>query len=127
MATTTASSFGRERNRAATVLRAAAQDNAHWADQTMPSALAVLQSVTTQAGITGFNPVECAGVFSGLASVTGQGHLHLLRSDGSQVCSLRAPDVPDREIPGGSWFNSVRESHEPVNGGTAVDPLTGHA
>ncbi|HVW32364.1 MAG TPA: EAL domain-containing protein, partial [Acidimicrobiia bacterium] len=25
-----------------------------------------------------------------------------------------------------SWFNSVRASHEPVNGGTGVDPLTGH-
>jgi diguanylate cyclase (GGDEF)-like protein len=126
MAMTTASSFHRERNRAATELHAAALDNAHWADQTMPGALDVLQSVSTQPGITGFDPVECADVFSGLSSVTVQGHLHLLRPDGSQVCSLRAPDVPDREIPRGDWFGKVAADHEPVDGGTAIDGLSGH-
>jgi len=126
MAMTTASSFARERRRAADQLSAAALENVHWADETMPGALQVLQSVATQPGITGFDPVECADVLSGLTSVTTQGHLHVLRPDGSQVCSLRAPDVADRPIPPGDWFARVRADHGPVNGGVAVDALSGH-
>src|SRR5581483_6666348 len=67
-----------------------------------------------------------ADVLSGLTSVTTQGHLHVLRPDGSQVCSLRAPDVADRPIPPGDWFARVRADHGPVNGGVAVDALSGH-
>ena len=126
MATTTASSFSRERRRVAGELRAAAQDNAHWADQTMPGALQALESVTTQPGMTAFDPAQCTDVFSGLASVATAGHLHLFRADGSQVCSLRAPELPDKEIPEGDWFAKVQAGNAPVNGGTAIDELSGH-
>ncbi|HKY75377.1 MAG TPA: EAL domain-containing protein [Acidimicrobiia bacterium] len=125
MAVTTASSFQRERARAADQLETAAQENVQWADQTEPQALAVLESVSTQPGITAFDPSQCSDVLSGLASVKDQGHLHLFRSDGSLVCSLQADDLPVREIAKGSWFQEVMATHEPVNGGTSIDVLSG--
>ena len=125
MAMTTASSFARERRRAAGELAAAALDNAHWADQTMPGALQVLEGVTSLPGITAFDPAQCGDVLSGLTSVTPQGHIHLLRRDGSQVCSLRGPEIPDKEILRGDWFEKVRADHAPANGGVAVDALSG--
>jgi diguanylate cyclase (GGDEF)-like protein len=125
-AMTTTSSFHRERGRAERELEAAAQENAQWADETMPGALEVLGSVATQPGITIFDVTECGDVFSGLSSVATQGHLHLFRPDRSQVCSLRAPGISDGDIPVGDWFEQTIATHEPVNGGTAIDPLTGH-
>src|SRR5438874_12146105 len=59
MAMTTASSFARERRRAAGELAAAALDNARSADQTMPGSLQVLEGVTSQPGITAFDPAQC--------------------------------------------------------------------
>ena len=126
LAMTTTSSFQRERRRVSGELLAAAQDNAHWADQTVPGAVQTLQSVTTQPGLTAFDPAQCRDVFSGLASVTTQGHLHLYRADGSQVCSLVASDLPDKEIPKGDWFAKVQHDNAPADGGTAVDGLSGH-
>jgi len=124
MGMTTSSSFKRERDRAAAQLQSAAQQEANWADQTMPGALSVLESVSTQPGITSFDPGQCREVLSGLASVGSQGHLHLFRPDGSLVCSLQDPELPARDIPMGDWFQRVQSSHEPVNGGTIVDVLS---
>ena len=126
MAMTTTSSFHRERGRAERELQAAAEDNVRWADETMPGALEVLGSVAAQPGITLFDPTECGDVFSGLSSISTQGHLHLFRADRSPVCSLRAPEIPDGDISTGEWFDQAIATHEPVNGGTAVDPLSGH-
>src|SRR5205085_1177680 len=126
MAVTTASSFGRERHRAAAALHTAAQENVHWADETMPGALEGLGSVSTQPGITAFDPTECNDVLSGLSSVQAQGHLHVFRPDGSLVCSLQAPDLPTREIPKGDWFQQTIATHAPVNGGTVIDVVSGH-
>jgi len=125
MAMTTAASFRRERERASVELRAAAQDNAHWADETMPQTLQFLQSVSTQEGIIIFDPTECGDVLSGLASVTAQGHIHLFRPDGTQVCALQAPELAARDIPKGDWFAKVQAEHGPVNGGTALDVVSG--
>ena len=126
MAMTTSASFQRERERAAAQLHTAVQENVRWADETMPGALEVLESVSMQPGITEFDPTVCRDVFSGLASIQAQGHLHLFRSDGSLVCSLQAPELPVEEIPKGDWFQRVIDTGEPVNGGTAVDLLSGH-
>jgi diguanylate cyclase (GGDEF)-like protein len=127
MAMTTTSSFHRERGRAEQELEAAAQENARWADETMPGALEVLSSVATQPGITHFDVTECGDVFSGLSSIAAQGHLHLFRPDRSQVCSLHGPEIADSGIPMGDWFEQTITTQEPVNGGTAIDPLSGHA
>jgi diguanylate cyclase (GGDEF)-like protein len=126
MAITTAASFQRERNRAAAALRTAAQENVRWADETMPGALEVLESVSTQPGITAFDPTECNDVLSGLASVAAQGHLHVFGPDGSLVCSLQAPELPTRDIPKGDWFQKTIATREPVNGGTVIDVVSGH-
>jgi len=126
MAITTRASFQRERTRAAGQLHTAVQENVKWADATMPGALEVLQSVSAQPGITEFDPVECTDVLSGLASVQAQGHLHLFRPDGSLVCSLQSPELAVKEIPKGSWFQRVLDTHAPVNGGTAIDEVSGH-
>jgi diguanylate cyclase (GGDEF)-like protein len=126
LAMTTASSFDRERQRAAAELYGAAEENVRWADETMPGALEVLESVSTQPGITAFDPAECEAVVSGLASITAQGHLHLFAPDRTPVCSLRAPELPDQRVEPGTWFEQVRESLEPVNGGTVIDGSSGH-
>ena len=125
MALTTASSFDRERQRAAIDLQTAAEENVRWADETMPGAVEVLGSVSTQAGITRFDATECAAVFSGLASISSQGHLHLFRPDGSLVCSLRAPELPAQDVAAGGWFDEARTTQEAVDGGTAIDPISG--
>ncbi len=125
MAMTSAASFQRERNRTSVELRAAAQDNAYWADQTLPATVKVLESVSTQAAITDFEPASCAAVLSGLSSIRDQGHLHILRPDGSEVCSLTAPDLSGHELEKGEWFAQVQESNQPVDGGTGIDTLSG--
>jgi diguanylate cyclase (GGDEF)-like protein len=125
MAVTTSASFKRELQRAAAQLHTAVEENVKWADTTMPGALQVLESVSTQPGITEFDPTKCQDVLSGLASVAAQGHLHLFRPDGSLVCSLQDPALPVKDIPKGDWFRQVIDTHGPVNGGTAVDVLSG--
>jgi diguanylate cyclase (GGDEF)-like protein len=125
MATTTTSSFERERGRAASDLLAAAEFGVKWADDTMPSAVSVLEGISTQPGITSFDAAECTAVLSGLSSLTNQGHFHVLRPDRSQVCALQAPELPQRDIPTAGWFEQVVTTHEPVNGGTTIDALTG--
>jgi len=122
---TTATSFDRARERAAADLLAAAKEGVNWADATMPSATSVLQGISTQPGITSFASGECSAVLSGLSSLTTQGHFHVFRPDRSQVCSLQAPELPGGDIPIGGWFDQVVSSHEPVNGGTMIDRLTG--
>ena len=125
MAMTTGSSFERARKQAAADLLTAAKSGVAWADETMPSATSVLDSLSTQPGITSFDRAQCSDVLSGLSSVTSQGHFHLFRPDGSLVCSLQAPDLPVRDIPTGGWFDKVVTTHEIVNGGTMIDTVSG--
>jgi diguanylate cyclase (GGDEF)-like protein len=72
-----------------------------------------------------FDETECTDVFSGLASISTQGHLHLFRPDRSLVCSLQAPELPARDVATGGWFDEVGTTHEAVSGGTAIDPISG--
>ena len=125
MATTTTSSFDRARERASADLLTAARFGVDWADDTMPSATSLLEGLSSQPGITAFDPAACADVLSGLSSVTNQGHFHVLRPDRSQVCGLQAPELPARDVPVGAWFDEVVAGHEPVNGGTMIDPVSG--
>jgi diguanylate cyclase (GGDEF)-like protein len=124
MATTTRSSFDRARERAASDLLTAARYGVEWADETMPSATSLLEGLSTQPGITGFDPTECADVLSGLSSVTSQGHFHVFRPDRSQVCALQAPELPAGDVAVAGWFDEVVTSHAPVNGGTMIDPIS---
>jgi diguanylate cyclase (GGDEF)-like protein len=125
LAAATVSSFERERSRAVQLLRAAAEQDAGWADETAPDVLELLEGLATQEGITALDGQQCEAVLSGLASLRSAGHVHLLRADGTQVCSLQDPALPDRPVEWGDWFRQVLDRDEPVDGGTGLDSLSG--
>jgi diguanylate cyclase (GGDEF)-like protein len=126
MAMTTASSFQREKGRVSAELLAAAQSDADLADGTAPEVIEVLDGIATQPGIVSMDPGQCEPILSGLSVIAEQGHLHLLDPDGGEVCSLRAPSLPDHPIDKEAWFDEVRASGRPVDGGTGIDPLSGN-
>ena len=125
MGMTTASSFQREKGRVSAELLAAAQSDADLADGTTPEIIEVLDGIATQPGIVSMDPDQCEPVLSGLSVIAEQGHLHLLDPDGVEVCSLRAPSLPDQALGRGAWFDEVQTSGSPVAGETGIDPLSG--
>jgi len=121
------SSFRRQQQKVAEELLAAARSDAEEVDSTAPEIVAILDGIALQPGIASLDPQECRSVLSGLASITSQGHLHLLDPDGTEVCSLRAPDVSSEPLDAGPWFDRVTAGDGPVDLGPGLDSLTGQA
>ncbi|MBV8160054.1 MAG: EAL domain-containing protein [Acidimicrobiia bacterium] len=129
VAVTTASSFRRERDRATTELRAAAQVNADSASATVPEMLGFVGDLAKNPALASLDPAQCQASLGTLASVLSspaeQGHIELYRPDGSLVCTLASPGSHTERITKGAWFDKVLATNSSVDGGTGIDPLTG--
>ena len=125
MTSTAVSSFGRERDRTTALLVAAARYNAGVQAEDAPRAEQLLLSVAGEPAVTSFDPAACRVTLGGLMSLTARAHLHLLRHDGSQVCTLLATGLPDRPVPAGPWFQQVLATGMPTVAGPEVDDVSG--
>jgi diguanylate cyclase (GGDEF)-like protein len=129
MALTTASSFAREKNRASIELKAAAQVNADAAANTVPQTLGFVGQLAQGPQLASLDPAQCRAGLSGLASLmstyAGAGHIEIYRPDGSLVCGLEPPNAHSTELPRGAWFGRAISTNQPVDAGTAIDPVTG--
>ncbi|MBV9043086.1 MAG: EAL domain-containing protein [Acidimicrobiia bacterium] len=129
VAVTTVSSFGRERNRAVTELRASAQVNADTAASTFPEMVGFLQQLSRDPQLATLDPDACRASLGTLASILAspaeQGHIELYGPDGSLVCVLASPGADTSRLSKGAWFATALSSGQPVDGGAAIDPLTG--
>ena len=125
MTLTTASSFRRERAQARLRLRTAAEAAARAAADAAPAVIRTLQGVVSQPGISALDPGECQEVLDVFANVARSGRVNLFRTDGSTVCALRQPNLSTNEVAKGPWFDEALASGQPVNAGTAIDPVTG--
>ncbi|MBV8162459.1 MAG: EAL domain-containing protein, partial [Acidimicrobiia bacterium] len=124
---TTASSFSREHDRAIAELHAAAQVNADAAANTVPETLQFLNQLVHEPQLATLDPTDCHAALGSLATILAaeQGHIELYRADGSLVCALASPGDRTDRVAKGPWFATALASGRPVDGGTAIDAVTG--
>ena len=119
-AMSTASSFDRERTQAETALRVAAQREVGYFDD-LSDVDTFFEQMTTQAPMVALDPAGCAGVLDGLRGLI-DGHLHLVRTDGSEVCSMTDERAPGATVAAGPWLTEALATDELVTMPPAVDP-----
>jgi len=128
MTLTTTSSFHRERGRALAELEATARTGAAAASRQFPETVAFVQKLAEQPTVTALDPAQCRTGLSGLASILAStaaaGHIEVYRTDKSLVCDLTPPGSQKPAVVG-PWFDKVLATRQPVDGGTAIDPVTG--
>ncbi|HYR61593.1 MAG TPA: EAL domain-containing protein [Actinomycetota bacterium] len=125
MASTTISSFHRERDRAASALAAVARFNADVQSQTVPGTVQLLEGLASDPGLIVYDPTRCQTQLAGLAGLENRGHVHVLRHDGTQSCSLQSPTLPPTALTPGPWFQEVLATGKTATGPTGIDPLSG--
>ena len=118
--TTTLSTFDRERNRAASSMRAAASAAAASLDEADAGIVAFLQDLAAQPAVASLDEAQCHAAFEGLAALSGQGRLHLLRPNGTEVCG-----IGDARAPLGDWFAPVQAAGRPSESRVIEDEGTG--
>ena len=120
---TSRSSFDRERAHASAQLAAAAQTTADSFGQ--DSVRELMTSLAVDPALASGDPARCSAGLSSLSGTTGAAHIHVLRPDGSEVCSLRASDLDPSPITPGTWFQQAMGTGELVVTDAAMDPLSG--
>ena len=120
IATTALSTFDRERDRATSALRAAASAAATSIDERESSLVTFLQDLAAQPAIASLDEEQCGAAFEGLAALNGNGRLHLLRPDGTEVCR-----IGDAGAPLGGWFARVQAADHPSDSRVVDDRATG--
>jgi diguanylate cyclase (GGDEF)-like protein len=125
MALSTTSTFRQERTKTQLQLRSVAQAAADQAAEGSAAVIKTFQSIARQPGVTALDPVECQGVLNVFPNAGRNGRINLFRADGSTVCAVKQPGLLATEVAKGDWFGQVLESRQPVNAGTAIDPVSG--
>ena len=120
---TSRSSFDRERGHASEQLAAAAQTTADMFGQ--DSVRELLTSLAVEPALASGDRDRCSAGLSSLSATTGAAHIHVLRADGSEVCSLRAATLDPAPITPGTWFADAIGTRELVVTDAAMDPLSG--
>jgi signal transduction histidine kinase/ActR/RegA family two-component response regulator len=125
MATTTATSFARDRKQASVGLESAARRAGDWEVEGITGGQTVLDGLARQDSIASLDPERCKSAFEGLESVADQGSIYLLTPDKRVVCSLLERRRPIVDVPVGGWFEAVQKSGEFEYGGILVERVTG--
>ncbi|MEY2471777.1 MAG: two-component system, sensor histidine kinase [Actinomycetota bacterium] len=125
MATTTASSFARDRKQASVGLESAARRVGDWEVEGIAGGKTVLEGLARQDSIASLDPKRCKSAFEGLESVADQGSIYLLAPDKTVVCSLVERRRPVVDVPTGAWFDAVQQSGQSQYGGVVVERATG--
>jgi signal transduction histidine kinase len=112
MATTTATSFARDRKQASAGLEAAARRTGEWDADGVTQTNVVLEGLAAQEAISSLDPAQCKSAFQGLESIAEQGSIYLVAPDRSVVCSLLERRRPVVDLPDGTWFEDVQRTGE---------------
>ncbi|MDQ4131816.1 MAG: EAL domain-containing protein [Actinomycetota bacterium] len=119
----TRSAFDREREQARDELRDAAQTLADGFSQDL--ALRTIEGAADDVAMASGDPQQCVATLSAFSGATASAHVHVLRADGSEVCSLRASDLPKTPIATDGWFQQALTEDRLVTTPPAIDPLSG--
>jgi diguanylate cyclase (GGDEF)-like protein len=119
-AMTTISSFTRERKGATAELHGIAERVAGWSDLT-PTVDSFLDQLISKPELTSFDPAACQSAFEGLKGLL-DAQLHVLRSDGSEVCRLADRDGRGGPLTETSWVSTVMQGKETYVGAPMIDP-----
>ena len=120
---TTRTSFQRERDRVETELRSAAQREVDLFDD-LSDVNAFFEQMASQPAMVALDAVGCQAVFDSLRGLI-DGHVHLLRADGSEVCRLTDDRAPDASIEPGPWLDATLAREVVVAQAPAIDPDSG--
>jgi diguanylate cyclase (GGDEF)-like protein len=123
--TATTASFASQRSRAVAELHALAQQEANGVIDDTDEMVGFMEELGRQPWATNLDAAGCRAFFDSLAAFASSGHIHLLRADGSEVCGLRDPSLPDRPPALRQSLAEVLATGKPVSFGLGEDPLSG--
>ena len=118
-AMTTRSSFDRERRRAESDLRVAGQRAIARFDD-LSDIEGFFTQMTSEPAIAALDPVGCQAVFDGLRGL--DVNLHVLGTDGTEVCGLTDARAPGSRIQPGPWLAETLATDGMVFQDPVVDP-----
>ncbi len=119
-AMTTRSSFERERRRSESELRIAAQRELEARDD-VSAIEGFFQQMTSEPAMAALDPVGCQAVFDGLQGLVDV-NVHLVRTDGSEVCALHDARAPNAQIGPGPWLEQTLATEGMVMQPPAISP-----
>ena len=114
--------FHRERSRAVTELRSAAQQNADDTSGAWPQTTGLIDSIASQPGIASFNESECNDVLSGLTGGVNGASIYALRADGSVLCQLEDASVKGKPFVPGAWLQQALTTDKQVVTDVLLEP-----
>jgi signal transduction histidine kinase/CheY-like chemotaxis protein len=127
LASTTATSFRRERVKSVAELRVAAQNTADSEASLVPATAQSLAGVASDPAIGSFDPQRCAATMHTFSAYAAQASVFVLAPDGGLVCSLDGSHT----VPAGDWLARTRAKGDGHTTDVLLDksgrPLTGYA
>ena len=125
VATTTMASFNSERNRVVSSLRSGAELAAGRIADSERQTLDYMAPLVEQPSVQALDAKSCDTAFAGFASLlSGYGHIHLVATDGSEICSL-LPEGLRGKLPSQDWAAGLPSGGAGFVEGVRPDPVSG--